>query len=76
MKIKHLKQYTCKKVVNAKPMNRYQAQDLGLIRDIEATNEKGYFIRYPNGYESWSPKDVFEEGYASTDEPSEKDKNV
>ena len=74
LKIKNLKQYTCKKVIKAKPMTRYQAQELGLIRDIEATDEKGYYVKYPDGYESWSPKDVFEEGYESTGEPSEIDK--
>lgn len=25
--------------------------------------ESGYKVRYPDGYESWSPKDVFEEAY-------------
>ena len=29
--------------------------------------EKGYKVRYPDGYESWSPKDVFEEAYRPTD---------
>lgn len=23
----------------------------------------GYLVRYPDGYESWSPKDVFESAY-------------
>lgn len=26
-------------------------------------NEPGYFVQYKDGYESWSPKDVFEEAY-------------
>ena len=29
--------------------------------------EEGYRVRYPDGYESWSPKDVFEEAYRPTD---------
>ena len=29
--------------------------------------EEGYKVRYPDGYESWSPKDVFEEAYRPTD---------
>lgn len=29
--------------------------------------EKGYKVRYPDGYESWSPKDVFEEAYRPID---------
>lgn len=26
-------------------------------------NEEGYLVEYKDGYESWSPKDVFEEAY-------------
>lgn len=29
--------------------------------------ENGYRVRYPDGYESWSPKAAFEEAYRSTD---------
>ena len=29
--------------------------------------EEGYKVRYPDGYESWSPKDVFDEAYRPTD---------
>lgn len=29
--------------------------------------EEGYKVRYPDGYESWSHKDVFEEAYRPTD---------
>lgn len=29
--------------------------------------EDGYKVVYPDGYESWSPKDVFEEAYRETD---------
>ena len=32
----------------------------------EGAAEPGYFVRYPYGYESWSPKDVFEAAYRST----------
>ena len=31
------------------------------------TTEDGYKVRYPDGYESWSPKGVFEEAYRPTD---------
>jgi len=30
---------------------------------IDQTFEKGYKVKYPDNYESWSPKDVFEEAY-------------
>ncbi len=34
-------------------------------------NERdGYTVRYPDGYESWSPKDVFEEAYQPLDSMS------
>lgn len=29
--------------------------------------EEGYRVRYPDGYESWSPKAAFEEAYRLTD---------
>ena len=32
--------------------------------------EDGYRIRYPDGYVSWSPKDVFEAAYRRTDNMS------
>lgn len=32
--------------------------------------EEGYRVRYPDGYESWSPKDVFEAAYRRTDNMS------
>ena len=35
-----------------------------------AVVEDGYRVRYQDGYESWSPKDVFEEAYRRTDSMS------
>lgn len=29
----------------------------------------GYFIQYPDGYQSWSPAKVFEEGYTPVELP-------
>ena len=31
------------------------------------TGEPGYMVEYPDGYTSWSPKDVFEEAYHEAD---------
>lgn len=31
--------------------------------DEHDTEEDGYFLRYEDGYESWSPKSVFEKAY-------------
>ena len=27
----------------------------------------GYYVRYPDGYESWSPAEAFEDGYTLVD---------
>ena len=60
-----LKTYKCTKVVKAKPMDYHTAGNLGLIRDYnkENTNKEGYYVVYEEGYESWSPKTTFENGY-------------
>ena len=29
----------------------------------------GYYVRYKDGYESWSPAEVFEEGYTRIERP-------
>lgn len=77
MKRKEIKmeQYIGMKIVEAEPA--YRCKD---VRDkvVITTNpaeafpnypsvEVGYRVRYQDGYESWSPKDVFEEAYRSTD---------
>ena len=28
-----------------------------------AAKPGGYYVRYPDGYESWSPAEAFEDGY-------------
>lgn len=33
-------------------------------------DQEGYFVVYPNGYESWSPKAMFETGYMELTEPT------
>lgn len=48
-----MKQYIGTKIIHAEP-----AQKAGY---------DGYFVKYPDGYTSWSPKDVFEEAYRATD---------
>ncbi len=42
------------------------------VKIIKAEPEKkgekdGYKVLYPDGYESWSPKDVFEKAYRELD---------
>ncbi len=33
----------------------------------------GYFVRYADGYESWSPAEAFEEGYSDLENEEQKD---
>lgn len=65
----NLKKYIGIKVVEAKPMNEIDAESIGYARKNSDNHEwrNGYHVRYinPDGsfYDSWSPKDVFEEAY-------------
>lgn len=45
-----MKQYIGTKVISAEPQNNF-------------INTEGYRVVYEDGYESWSPKDVFEKAY-------------
>ena len=51
-----MKQYIGTKIIQAEPM---QCGGVDGIKD-------GYKVIYPDGYESWSPKDVFEAAYRET----------
>ena len=60
------------KSVHAKEMSREQFIELqkGTVRpplSEEEIKENGYFVKYEDGYESWSPKSVFEKAYKKTD---------
>jgi len=57
-----MKKYIGVKAVEAKPMRLVEAEDL-LQRKIGPGNPQGYLVRYPDGYESWSPKKVFDDAY-------------
>lgn len=60
-----MKQYIGTKLIEAEPApkvnGKIQPADWPIPND--ATVEQGYKIRYPDGYESWSPRDVFERAY-------------
>jgi hypothetical protein len=64
-----VKNYIGTKTVKAKPMTRgeYNAHKGWVMPSNEVASEKGYFIEYPDGYTSWSPKKVFEEAYRECD---------
>lgn len=55
--------YKSIKTVEAKPMDRLEAEGLGLVRDLTGVNEPGYYVKYSDEYSSWSPKKSFEDGY-------------
>lgn len=73
MKNYQLKNYIGTKEVSAMPMTL--GEFIGITkRDPYAndpnkhnSDESGYFVKYKDGYESWSPKGVFEEAYKCSD---------
>ena len=64
-----MKQYIGTKIIEAAPAIRKGGKVYDLTWPIPKSmepEELGYRVRYPDGYESWSPKDVFEEAYRPT----------
>ena len=69
-----MKQYIGTRLVEAEPAYRAQRDNgnVTITDDPEKVYphypivEEGYRVRYPDGYESWSPKEVFEEAYRPT----------
>ena len=65
-----MKKYIGTKMIEAEPALRYAD---GMIAPVNAPVrldepvKSGYKVRYPDGYESFSPKQVFEEAYRPTD---------
>lgn len=63
-----MKQYTGTKTVKAMPMTMGEAYERNLlqegVRPSECETDKaGYLVEYEDGYQSWSPADVFEKAY-------------
>jgi len=73
-----MKQYIGTKIVEAEPATRYELKEGGhfikkhseewpeesaRIPELSRSEQEGYAVRYADGYESWSPKDVFERAY-------------
>lgn len=51
------------KIINAQPMTRESVEML-LKRSIGGNNHgDGYLVTYEDGYQSWSPKNVFDRAY-------------
>ena len=64
-----MKQYIGSKIVNAEPMRRsawHEGKGWPIPMEEDWDGE-GYKVRYEDGYESWSPKEVFEAAYRRTD---------
>lgn len=58
--------YIGTKIIEAAPAVRKGGKVYDLTWPIPRSmepEEPGYRVRYPDGYESWSPKDVFERAY-------------
>jgi len=63
-----MKQYIGTKIIQAIAMTlgAYNEKRGWTIPENENPAREGYFIEYPDGYISWSPKEVFEEAYRET----------
>jgi hypothetical protein len=64
-----MKEYIGVKLVKAEPMKK----KINVERSVNDAPEKweevdGYRVIYKDGYESWSPKETFEESYKAIDE--------
>ena len=64
-----MKTYIGTKIIEAKPMTRgdYNIFRGWKIPENENPEDGGYLVKYPDGYISWSPKEVFEEAYRECD---------
>jgi len=64
-----MERYIGVKVIEAEPMNLgdYNKARGWIIPENEDPLREGYRVVYPDGYVSWSPKEIFEEAYRLTD---------
>lgn len=67
-----MKKYIGTKQIEASPMTMGEAHEKGLLQADRVPNEAqktapGYHVRYPDGYESWSPAETFEKTYRVAD---------
>lgn len=61
-----MKTYVGTKIIKAIPMDKQTFLKEVKNEDFDSAgteNEHGYHVKYPDGYDSWSPKTVFEEAY-------------
>lgn len=65
-----MKRYIGVKMVKAKPMTRgyfKSSHRVFIPHDDSSLDDDGYMVQYEDGYESWSPKDVFDKAYRRID---------
>lgn len=64
-----MKKYVGTKQIEARPMTRgeYNIYRGWQIPVDEDPNDKGYLVKYSDGYESWSPEKQFDEAYRPCD---------
>lgn len=60
-----MESYVGLKQIEAQPIslgnyNKYRGWN---IPDNKDPNKEGYLVKYPDGYVSWSPKEIFEDAY-------------
>lgn len=65
-----MQKYIGVKRIEARPMTRgdYNTYRGWQIPADENPADEGYLVKYRDGYESWSPKEVFEEAYVVEDD--------
>lgn len=66
-----MKTYMGVKLIEAEPMtlnewHRFKGGDI----PVEQSDSKGYLVKYPDGYTSWSPKEAFESAYLPLEDGS------
>jgi hypothetical protein len=63
-----MEKYLGVKLIEAEPMTMQVALEMGFkVGDKSNPLKDGYKVVYEDGYESWSPKDVFEKAYRRID---------
>lgn len=69
-----MKKYIGVKTILAEPMTMGEAYEKNLLKAGRVASEfekntKGYCVEYEDGYQSWSPADVFEKAYKVAETP-------
>lgn len=66
-----MKTYIGTKIINAVEMSEHEFVKNKMI-EVQPEDRAGYKVIYADGYESWSPKDVFEKAYREISDDEKK----